>query len=340
MTVASTAPDIETVPPTGSSRRRRRTLIALAVLVPILAAFALVVVWYMTTRKPLSTLPGLDRQVPHYAFSIYDVAHPLGVTATRSGDRIYVTESDGDRLVRVYDRSGTPVGTLAPPATTGESHVPVYVAINPTNGHVYVSDRATATVYVYDRNGTFLQPFTPKGDTGGGFAPLGLAFDKQGRLYATDVGGAAHQVLVFDVDGSVRGSLGRSAHLSFPNGIAVDGHGNVYVTDSNNGRLVVFDPAGQMIATVTRGVGEGDLGLPRGVTVDGDRLYVVDTSNHTVRMYRVSEAEAASPKYLESFGEEGTLDGRFEFPNGIAADSRARLYVTDRENNRVQVWTY
>ena len=316
-------------------------LIALAVLTPVLLAFAGVAGWYAMNRKPLTELPGLTHDVPHYAFSIYGVTQPLGVAVTTTGDRIYITQSDGTRLVQVYDRSGKLIGALKPPAAAGASHTPVYVAINPTNGEVYVSDRATAAVYIYDNAGRYLRTFAPRGDLGGGWAPLGLAFDAKGRLYATDVRGPNHRILIFASDGSLWRTLGLPGQLSFPNGIVVDARGNVEVSDSNNGRLVVFDPNGQVVGSITRGVGEGDLGLPRGTAVDNDgRLYVVDTSNHAIRMYRVGTAKAPTPKYLASFGEEGTLDGRFEFPNGIATDSRARVYITDRENNRVQVWSY
>ena len=44
--------------------------------------------------------------------------------------------------------------------------------------------------------------------------------------------------------------------------------------------------------------------------------------------------------YLARFGREGTVDGTFEFPNGIAIDGRGRLYVTDWNNDRLQMWSY
>ena len=46
------------------------------------------------------------------------------------------------------------------------------------------------------------------------------------------------------------------------------------------------------------------------------------------------------PTFLNEFGSQGIGDGQFEYPNGVAVDSRDRVYVTDRENNRVQVWGY
>jgi sugar lactone lactonase YvrE len=81
--------------------------------------------------------------------------------------------------------------------------------------------------------------------------------------------------------------------------------------------------------------------LPRGVAIDDEgRLYVVDTSAHAVQVYKVLAEADRSPVYVGRFGAEGTLDGAFEFPNGVAVDTRGRVYVTDLANNRVQVWTY
>jgi sugar lactone lactonase YvrE len=122
--------------------------------------------------------------------------------------------------------------------------------------------------------------------------------------------------------------------------MVVDAQGNIEVSDSNNGRLLIFSPYGKVLATIGSGVGEGDLGLPRGAAVDDSgRLYVADTSDHQVRVYAI-DASKAVPTYIGSFGNEGQVDGTFEYPNGVATDTRAHIYVTDRENNRVQVWGY
>ena len=326
--------------PTKKGKRKRRIVL----LVILMVIFALLFAWYLLNRKPLSELPGLSvAKLPHYQFSIYGTTKPLGVAANASGDRIYVTESGGENLVRVYDRAGKPAGTLKPPKSTGPSHVPIYVAINPTTQDVYVSDRSTASVYVYDAKGTYLRTFAPKGDLGGKWAPLGLAFDPDGSLYATDVRGLTpktHRVLSFAPDGTLMRSMGAPGQLNFPNGIVVDSHGNIEVSDSNNGRLVIFNAAGKMLATISQGIGEGDLGLPRGAAVDdAGRLFVADTADHMVRVYTI-DAKQATPTYVGSFGGEGQLDGLFEYPNGVATDTRAHIYITDRENNRVQVWGY
>ena len=327
---------------TTMSKKRKG---ALAGLIIALLILALLFAWYLMNRKPLSELPGLSTtKVPHYELSIYGAVKPLGVAVTPSGDRIYVTESDGPRLVRAYDRAGKQVAVLKPPPSTGLAHLPMYVAINPTTQDVYVSDRMTASIYIYNAKGKYLRTFSPKGNLGRKWAPLGLTFGPDGSLYATDVRGKpanSHRIVVFGPDGTLVRSIGAPGQLSFPNGIVVDSHGNIEVSDSNNGRLVVFNVAGKMLATISPGVGEGDLGLPRGAAVDDSgRLFVVDTSDHNVKIYTVGDLNAPTPVYTGTFGTEGQTDGTFEYPNGVATDARAHIYITDRENNRVQVWGY
>jgi len=327
---------------TKMSKKRKGAIAGLVIALMILA---LLFVWYLMNRKPLSELPGLsDTTMPHYEMSIYGTSKPLGVAVTPSGDRIYVTQSDGARVTLAFDKAGKQTAILKPPSSTGTNHLPMYVAINPKTQDVYVSDRLSNSIYVYDANGTYLRKFAPKGDFGGTWAPLGLAFAPDGTLYVTDLKGkdaSAHRVVVFGPDGAFVRSMGKPGELNYPNGIVVDPAGNIEVSDSNNGRLVVFSPYGKMMATITQGVGEGDLGLPRGAAVDdAGRLYVVDTVDHQVRVYLIGDDKTPTPKYVASFGTEGQLDGTFEYPNGVATDTRAHVYVTDRENNRVQVWGY
>ena len=327
-----------------TTKMTKRTKAKIATLVIIMIIFGLIFGWYLFNRKPLTELPGLSQnKMPNYKFSIYGVSHPLGVAATATGDRIYVTQSGGKRVVQIFDRAGKATGILQPPASTGPTHLPMYVAINPTTQDVYVSDRTTAAIYIYDANGKYLRTFAPKGNMGGKWNPLGLAFAPDGTLYVTDVRGESaetHRVVAFGPDGTLQRSIGAPGTLSFPNGVVVDAQGNIKVTDSNNGRLVIFDPAGKQLGTISRGVGEGDLGLPRGAAVDDSgRLFVADTSDHQVRVYLIEKGKA-TPSYIGSFGEEGQLDGLFEYPNGVATDKRSHVYVTDRENNRVQVWGY
>jgi len=336
-------PDAGAAAATIDMRARRRRLVLLAVLFGAAIALLLFSAWYLVTRKPISELPlpGLTvENVPTYAFSVYGVTRPTGVAVSPDGERIYVTQTEDDPTVVVFDGKGNRLTTLEPPPNSGSDHVPVYVAINPLSGDLYVSDRPAASFYVYAGDGIYQRTFEPPVGLRG-WQPLGLAFSATGELFVTDVSGPYNRVHEFAPDGTLVRSIGEPEQFSFPNGIAVDAAGNLYVADSNNGRLVVFDPDGRQRAVVRRGPGVGDLGMPRGTTIDDlGRVYVVDTSGQVVKVYHALSVADDPPAYIGQFGTEGSDDGAFRYPNGVAADGRARIYVADWDNNRVQVWTY
>lgn len=324
---------------------RKKKLIALAILGVLLLLVAIAFAWYLITRKPITAIPGLSNEaMPRYNYSIYGVSQPLGVAVSPDGDRIYVTQSGGDRTTLMFDHAGHLQATLKPPTVKGAMHIPVYVAINPTNNDVYVTDRASGAVYVYTQDGTYRREIKP-GALKGTWQPLGLSFAADGTLYVTEVGGKTHRVLALDSSDKITAELTPAdLPMLFPNGTAVDGDGRILVADSNNGRLVVMDPGGRIVGQVRRGSGEGDLGLPRGVaTGDGGRIFVVDTTNQGVHVYRLGDKADDGTYHMTfvgAFGDEGIADGLFEYPNGIATDSRSDVYVTDRENGRVQVWSF
>jgi DNA-binding beta-propeller fold protein YncE len=332
-----------TVPPAvdDARRRRRRKIIAwlLVVALVVLAGFA---AWYLINRKPLSELPGLDAgKVPAYKTSLYGVEQPLGVAVSPDGSRIYATQSGTKAAAFVLDRDGKKLGELKPPATDKGYHVPVYLAVHPKTGDVYVGDRAAGKVYVYDSSGTYRSTLTPKGKVA--FSPLGLAVAEDGTVYVADVASsnpAEHRILVFAEDGTLLKTLGKG-QLNYPNAIVPGSQGEIYVADSNNGRVVVIDRSGKLTSLLARGIGDGDLGLPRGMAVDDKgRLFVVDTTDQMVRVFTAAKAPTEPPAYVGSFGNQGREDATFQFPNGLATDTRGRVYVADRENNRIQVWGY
>jgi DNA-binding beta-propeller fold protein YncE len=348
---AEPLPGTDEVPPGGAGpvdgtaeeppRRRRRKILLLLLLMAGFLALLGLAIWYLLFRQPIPipVIPG-ETVMPGYVTSIYGTDRPMGAAVSSSGDRIYVGETSGDRIATVFDAGGNQVALMQPPVSTGPEHTPVYLAVNPVTTEVYVSDRATGAIYVYDANGTYQRSYEPKVPIAG-WQPLGVAFDTAGNLYVTDLAQEPQRIHVFDPAGVEIRTLGLDAGLSFPNELAVDAAGNVYVADSNNGRLLVFGTDGKVVAQVGRGAGEGNLGLPRGVAIDGQgRVYVADSTGQGVFVYSVLTPGAKRLDYLGFFGGEGVANGRFEYPNSVAVDGRGRLYVADSVNDRVQLWSY
>lgn len=334
---AGTPPAVEADP---EKRRRRRKLFLLLFLLGILAILIGIALWYLIFRQPIPLPLPTTVDMPGYSTAYYGSDTPIGVAVSPEGDRIYVAQSEGDRVVLVLDAAGNMVGTAAPTVDAERDHVPVWLALDPLTSELFVSDRPTGNIYVYDRDGVFLRTLA-LAQPMPGWQPMGLAFDPDGNLYVANLAGEVARVEMYDREMNLVRTFGEADALSFPNGIAVDADGNVFVADSNNGRLRAYSADGTLIDQVARGSGAGQTGLPRGVAVDSrDRIYVGDATAHGVSVFRLAGGSDPGLEYLGFFGGQGIRDGKFSFPNGVAADGRGRLYVADTRNDRIQLWSY
>ncbi len=288
------------------------------------------------TRPPSSpsVVETPPEEQPRYVQSITGVQSPIDLAVSPDGKRLYVTEGGGQQRVLIFETTGRRKGALDRPGDSPLPPAPAYVAVA-ADGRVYVSDRMRRAVLIYEADGRYVGPLAVDMD----WSPLGLAFDRDGNLYVSEV--SAHRVVVLDPGGQVVTTFGRAGQgageLMFPNGLAVDGQGRVFVADSNNARVQIFDRQGGYVGQLGADETQGALGLAFGLDIAGERLFVVDTAAQTVRVYDV----AGSPRYLFSFGQRGVGEGYFNYPMGVAAQPRARrLYIADRDNDRIQVWEY
>ena len=142
------------------------------------------------------------------------------------------------------------------------------------------------------------------------------------------------------------------AQFSRLSGLAADGPGNLYITDSGNQRIRKIAAATGMITTVAgTGVagfsGDGGLAInaalnaPAGLAVDGSgNLYIADTHNHRIR--RVSAATGIITTVAGSGVSGNSGDGgpataaQINSPNSVAADGFGNLYITDGYSSRVR----
>jgi len=175
--------------------------------------------------------------------------------------------------------------------------------------------------------------------------PGGVAIDRENRfLYVADTGNDV--VDVFDADRfkllrrigkpSTRHDQTDPGTFSLPEGVAVDRDGNVYVTDTFNNRVEIFDADGEFISTFGKnGDGPADLERPKGIAVDGDgHVWVVDAGPNQVKVF------TKEGRLLIYFGGPGYYPGQFNGPWGIAIDQSNRVIVSETFPGRVQVYRY
>jgi len=175
--------------------------------------------------------------------------------------------------------------------------------------------------------------------------PVGLAIDTENRLlYVVDT--QQDQVLVYDADtfkllrrigtGGKNHYLTTPGDFALPDGVAVDKEGNVYVTDTLNNRVEIFDAEGQFVSLFGKhGDGPGYFGRPKGIAVDGDgHIWVVDEYQDRVEVF---DREG---QLLAYFGGHGRYPGQFSAAVGIAVDKDNRVFVTDQYPGRMQMFRY
>ncbi|MFA4995569.1 MAG: fibronectin type III domain-containing protein [Patescibacteria group bacterium] len=218
-------------------------------------------------------------------------------------------------------------------------------------------------------------PGVIEGDWDGGFNSPQTVFYHAGTdlLYIADT--SNNRIVVVKPDG-VTGwrSFGLSGtgdgQLNVPSGVTVDSSGNIYVADSTNHRIQIFDNAGSPLGWIgkssayagwhdigsdgTGAIGSGDYSFnsPKGVALDSNnRLYVADYGNYRIQVYDndashtmlgwIGKSSTDAGWYDVGSGKVGVTgsgDYNFNLPYAIALDSNNKIYVAEYSNHRIQVF--
>jgi DNA-binding beta-propeller fold protein YncE len=139
---------------------------------------------------------------------------------------------------------------------------------------------------------------------------------------------------------------GTEATFLRPYGVAVDGSGNLYVSDQSNNRIrKIVISTGEVSTLAGNTVGSGDgtgtgasFALPTGVATDGSgNLYVADYNNHRIRKIVIATGVVSTlAGSTQGFKDDAGTSAQFSYPKGILSDGSGNLYVGDEGNNRIR----
>ncbi len=178
----------------------------------------------------------------------------------------------------------------------------------------------------------------PPGVTKWGSA-TGVDVDAHGNVYVLHRN-ETMPVMAFDSHGKFLRSWGQGMFKT-THFLRVDRFGSVWVTDRGNMQAFKFNSDGKLLMTLGKKGVTGDNTSPDSfngmadlsVSRNGD-IFIADGEGPNTRVARFSK----DGRFIKWWGGKGTEPGQFNVPHSIAIDSKGRLYVADRSNNRIQIF--
>lgn len=255
---------------------------------------------------------------------------PQCIAADGDG-RIYIADPSLG-VVHRYDLASHEV-TYIMQAGTKKLGSPAGVVLD-RDGNLYVTDALNAAVYKFNHEGALVNELDSKGNFR---RPAGIALTSKGDKVVADV--LANKVFLFNKDDVLTGELPGpdfTETFKMPTYVAVDSADTIYVTDTMNFKIRVFDATGHYLRSIGQvGDSPGSFARPKGVAVDSDRnVYVLDSIFGNFQIFN------PQGRLLLYVGQEGGLPGELLLPSGIFIDRDDRIYVSDTFNHRIQVYQY
>jgi sugar lactone lactonase YvrE len=337
---------------------------------------------HITPMMVVSTLAGssggfVDNDNPLLA----KFASPQGVVLDGDGN-VYVADRANHRIRKLTKANNYAVSTLAGTGVSGfadnadpllaQFYQPVGIAVD-GDGNLYVTDQLNRRIRKLTKaNNYAVSTLAGSGVSGlddktnplqATFANLRvMVVDGDGNVYVTD--DYAYRIRKLTASAGYAVSTLAGSTLGFADnddpllaqfgglvGIALDGDGNLYVTDTTNRRIrKLTASAGYAVTTLagsgTQGYADNtdpllaEFNSPGGVAVDGDgNVYVADYGNHRIRKLTASAGYAVST--VAGTGASGAVDGpassaKFNGPYGMSMDSDGNLYVAEYGGSRIR----
>jgi sugar lactone lactonase YvrE len=223
------------------------------------------------------------------------------------------------------------------------------------SGNVYVADDGNNSIRKVTSQGVVTTLFPPAQFS----RPSGTAVDGFGNIYVADTANDTIRkitpgkvVVTFAGTAGVVGSadgISAAARFHSPQGVALDGSGNVYVADSGNDTIRKITPSGVVttLAGAAGVIGSTDavtataarFNNPTGVALDGSsNIFVADSGNDTIR--EITTAGVVST-FAGTAGASGSTNNtgpaaRFNLPTGVAVDTNYNVYVADAGNELIR----
>jgi len=228
-----------------------------------------------------------------------------------------------------------------------------------SKGNVYVSDRDKNDIQKFTPNGTFILKWGRYGTGDGELnVPYSISIDKRDNVYVVDM--LNNRIQKFDNNGifikkwDKFDAKGHNNTLFHPEDMAINPRsGDIYVADTGNNRTIKLDHNFHFIKDWgSLGSGEGEFNHPHGIAVDSSgHVYVNEALNARIQKFdsngnyltQVGSGPCRIPDDIKQDPVRMALynrcDGKLDQPEHANINSKGDLYVVDRGNQRVVVYS-
>lgn len=256
------------------------------------------------------------------------LSRPFDVCIAENG-RFYVTDAaQGTFLFDTEDGKVEVLGakanvSLASPRGIDYARGRVYIGLA-SSGQIAVLDEEGALVSMIGQLGQFPNPVDVVCDTA------------RNRILVVD--NKLHSVVVLSENGDSLFAIGHrgegDGEFNYPQSLAIDPSGNIYVVDALNFRVEIFDSKGTYLRQFgSQGTAFGMFMRPKGIALDSfGNIYVLDALHQNYQIF------TNAGELLLFVGRYSPGNDGFENPVSIAIDKNNTIYVTDQLNARVQVF--
>jgi mono/diheme cytochrome c family protein/streptogramin lyase len=180
-----------------------------------------------------------------------------------------------------------------------------------------------------------------------------VAVDSKGHVWVVDrcganscAGSTLDPVMEFDAKGRFLRAFG-AGMFNFPHGLFIDRRDHLWVVDNRavdgkGAQVFEFDPAGKVLRTLGKAgvsaAGPDTFAEPNAVLVaPNGSIFVADGHTQGKDPARIVKFDAQG-RFVKAWGVRGSAEGQLEVPHALAMDSRGRLFVGDRWNNRLSIF--
>ena len=274
---------------------------------------------------------------------------PHDLEFDKNDQRLYVVDRDGNRI-QVFDKNGKFLFKFGEKGQgDGQFLVPYGLDVD-VRGHVWVADRGNHRIQQFDKDGNFISKF---GNSDGHASSAPGKFDNPRHvevdrdlkfIYVAD--SKNNRIQQFDLNGNFVKAIGqfgsKPGEFNLPTTIEMDSEGNFFVNERGNERVQKFDNNwNPILVWGSKGSSNTEFCHMEHLALDKfDNVYVTDPqSDPGCSMEpRVLKFDS-NGNYITKFGSKGTEPGQIRDPEHLALDNEGNVYVSDRKNNDLQVFS-